>query len=401
MKILYLTHLYPYPPNDGGRILTYNTIKNDFNQGFEVFVVAFNEKKINSQLDDMAKVHVVTKNTKNKKWGMFLNLFSSTPYTLSKYVDKRVIKVCRDILQKNEIDLIVIDSLHMAFYIDIVKKLFPGLPVILRQHNVESTIMFRFFQSQTNPIIRFYGKYQYYKLFNFEKKCVDKVDKCFAISEEDRRRTIRMNPRVVNKTTTIPAGVDSDKYYPLDQSEEANSIIFSGNMGWLPNEDGVIWFYKNIFGKLKRDIPLVRFYIVGKDPSNRILRLNDNKNVIVTGFVEDERGFIDRSMVFIDPIRIGGGIRLKILNAMAMAKPVVTTSIGAEGIVCKDGEDIVIADDEDDFCQKIIALLKDAKERKNIGMRGRKTVLENYSWEKIGQRVHDEYLGLVGRNLSQ
>jgi len=399
IKILYLSHLYPYPPNDGGRILTYHTIKSDVDNGIEVFLLAFNESAIHSPLDQIAKVHVVTKNTRSKTSGMFWNLFSSLPYTLSKFIDERVIKVCKDILQTHSIDLIVIDSLHMAFYIDFLKKGWPDLPIILRQHNVESTIMFRFFQNQTNPIVRLYGKYQYHKLFDFERKSIEKVDRCFAISEEDRRRTIRMSPQVAEKTITIPAGVDSDKYHPLDQAEDTNSIIFSGNMGWLPNEDGIIWFYKNIFEKLKRDIPLIKFYIVGKDPSRRILRLNDNKNVIVTGFVEDERGFIARSMIFIDPIRIGGGIRLKILNAMAMAKPVVTTSVGAEGIVCNDGEDIMIADDENDFYQKIITLFKDDKKRQNIGTRGRKTVVENYSWEKITQKMHEEYLSLIRRNI--
>lgn len=395
MNILLLTHMYPYPPNDGGRIVTFNTIKYDVKYGNNLTVITLNEKQIKSELDDYCKVHIIEKDTNNDYMDMVKNLFSNMPYNLSKYYDDRVLKKIDELFANSSFDLVVIDHLHMAIYGKYIKEKYRTFPVILRQHNVESTIMERFYKNQSNFLIRSYAKLQFSKLYKFEKTIVELFDKCFMITEDDSTRITNMNPRA--KTTVIPAGVDVEVYKPINEYEynDGANIIFLGAMNWLPNEDGAIWFAENIFDKILKKEPKAKFYIVGKNPSDNVKKLHNGNNVIVTGFVEDDKEYISKANVFIVPLRIGGGMRIKILNAMSMGKCIVSTSIGAEGIKVT-GEDICICDTEEEFANNVVQLLNNNERRKQIGINARNTIIEKYSWESICKRVNYEYKQLVG-----
>lgn len=393
MRILLLTHMYPFPPDDGGRIVTYNSIKYDSMNGNEVTVITFSENKINSALDDVCKVEIIEKNTRNSIISVFKSLFSKLPYNLYKYYDKRVFSKFDELLSRDKYDLIIVDHLHMSMYIDYIKKNYKDIPVVLRQHNVENVIMKRFYEKQKNILIKLFAKLQYIKLYKYESDVVTKFDECFMITDEDKNRIIQMNNKV--HAVTIPAGVDIEKYKPLESNKENNSIVFLGAMNWAPNEDGVIWFIENVFEDIEKKVPDIKLYIVGKNPTEKIKKMNNNKNIIVTGYVEDEREYISKASIFIVPLRIGGGMRIKILNAMAMSKCIVSTSIGAEGIEFKS-EDMVIANDKRSFLNEILELLSNNKMRIKYENNARKTVIEKYSWEAIYKKVVFEYKKLAG-----
>lgn len=394
MEILLLTHMYPYPPDDGGRIVTYNSIKYDAESGNKITLITFNNEVIKTVLDKHAEVHIIVKDTRNNYVKMLSNLFSSMPYNLSKYYDEKVITKIDEIIKSKNIELVYIDHLHMAFYGEYIKNRYLQIPVVLRQHNVESTIMDRFYKTQKNLIVKLYAMYQYRKLYNFESRITSIFDKCFMITEDDVVRMKKMNNCV--KAVAIPAGVDIDKYQPINTIHNENSIVFLGSMNWLPNEDAITWFVDKMFNRVLLDVPDTKLYIVGKNPTTRVRKLDNKDNIIVTGFVEDEREYIAKAKVFIVPLRIGGGMRIKILNAMSMGKCVVSTSIGAEGIAFNNWEDIVISDDEEKFAVNTVKMLNDINTRRNIEEAARNTIVQKYSWEIVAKKINSEYAKLVG-----
>lgn len=387
MVILTLTHMYPYPATDGGKIVTYNTLKYMHNKGIKNILITFSESNQKTELDDVAEVYTIEKDTRNNIWQAFKNIISSMPYNMYKYKDNYVIKKIDEIVKNNKIDVIYIDHLHMAIYANYIKKKYPNIPLVLRQHNVETTIMERFYKNNNNFIIKNYAYIQYLKLKKYESKIVDKFDLVLMLTEDDKKR---MNKMCKNKNIkVIPAGVDIERYYPRHDLYESNSIVFLGAMNWLPNEDGMIWFIENVFDKILSKNKSTKLYIVGKNPSNKIKELAHD-NIIVTGFVDDDREYIAKSSVFIVPLRIGGGMRIKILNAMAMEKCIVSTSIGAEGINVINQKEILIEDEASKLAKIIIKAMDDDKLNKEIGKNARKKIEEKYSWTAVTKKIEQE-----------
>ena len=167
-------------------------------------------------------------------------------------------------------------------------------------------------------------------------------------------------------------------------------------MDWLPNEDAVLYFYEQIFPLIEAQIPDVKFYVVGQNPTERVKQLSRHGNVIVTGMVDDVKPYIAKASVYVVPLRIGGGTRLKILEALAMEKAVVSTTIGCEGLQLTPNKDILIADEPENFARLVIQLAQDEKFRQRFGKSGRKRVEENYDWRSIGKQLNELYGRLRG-----
>lgn len=379
--------MYPYPATDGGKIVTYNTLKYMKRKGVKNILITFNNEIIKSELDNIAEVNIVEKDTKNSVKGMLLNILSYTPYNMSKYYDERVNVLIDDIIGKQHVDVIYIDHLHMAIYGEYIKAKYPQILLLLRQHNVETTIMERFYKNQTNLIVKAYSYLQYIKLKKYESKIARFFDLLLMLTDDDKERMMQMCNNI--NIRTISAGVDIDRYYPNNTCLEENSIVFLGAMNWLPNEDGVMWFVEEVFNKIIEKEPSVKFYIVGKNPSEKIKMLQNN-NIIVTGFVEDDREYIEKASVFIVPLRIGGGMRIKILNAMSMGKCIISTSIGAEGIDVINKKEIFIEDEVDELANRILYAIKNKENNINIGVNARKKTIQKYSWEAITDEIFTE-----------
>lgn len=392
-KILFLTHMYPYPPNDGGKIVTYNTLKALEENNFDLTILSFFSKKkdLIDQFPISCNLHLLPLNYSNSKLKAFKNVFSKYSYNMQKYINHKMSKLIIDKLYEESYDLVYVDHLHMAYYAKIIRKQFPKLKIILRQHNIESSLMKRVYKEQKNGFYQQFFKMQYIKLFNYESKIVNFFDECILISKEDYDQMKKMNENV--NLSVLPAGVDTNKYYPMTiKLVNRPTITFLGSMSWLPNVDGISWFVNEIFPNLLKVVPDVLFYIVGKDPNQEIINFQRRfpNNIIVTGFVEDERPYISTSDVFIVPLKIGGGMRIKILNALSMEKPVVTTSIGVEGIHIKKNS-FVLADTNEDFLKGILNVLNYKEKSKNMALLGHKEVVNKYS-NHIIYNNHIQYL---------
>ncbi|HMS11329.1 MAG TPA: glycosyltransferase, partial [Pyrinomonadaceae bacterium] len=284
------------------------------------------------------------------------NLFSELPYFIAKYRSPAMRKKIKDVLAENAHDVLVCDFLHPAINLpDII-----GIPTLLFQHNVEAMIWRRHYEVATSPPKRAYLMSQWKRARHFERQACRRFDTVIAVSKEDA--AVFSSEYGHDRVFDIGTGVDTDYFSPVnrDRTVEPN-IVFTGSMDWLPNSDAVKWFVEDIFPLVKREIPEATFTVVGRDPFPEILELaKKDSSIRVTGRVDDVRPYMREAAVFVVPIRIGGGTRLKIFEAMAMGLPVVSTTVGAEGLPVSDGKDILLCDDPPGICDAIVTAISES-----------------------------------------
>jgi glycosyltransferase involved in cell wall biosynthesis len=226
---------------------------------------------------------------------------------------------------------------------------------------------------------------QWKRMKRFEAQACTNFDHVVAVSDADA--AIMRKDYGVASVSTVPTGVDLEYFAEVDRSNiERSSIVFIGSMDWMPNDDGIRWFVESVLPLIKRKIPAATITAVGRKPSAGLLKLAQNvPGLVVTGTVPDIRPYLERAAVTVVPLRIGGGTRLKIYEAMAANIPVVSTTIGAEGLPVGDGEHILIADDPEGLARQIVLLLENAQEADRISNNALKYVRENCGWDAVAE----------------
>ena len=392
LKILLLTTKPPYPATDGGRIAVYEPLRRLAARGHHVTLLTFRappgqDEASFAHLASLCRVEAIVHDTRTRPMGMGRNLFSRVPYTISKYRSPLMASQVRALLAATKFDVVHVEQVHMAGYGAIAQEEF-GIPVVLRQQNIESHLVERYWKTQTG-LRRIYAKLQAVRLRNYEAEACAAVDRCLAITFADATRLHHISPSA--KTLVVPAGVDVEEFAPLPHLEEREAVVFVGAMDWLPNVDAVLWFCKDILPAIRQEFPEMQFHIVGKNPPAEIRRLAETQGIHVAGFVEDVRDYFAKATVFVIPLRVGGGMRVKLLQAMAMARPVVSTPIGAEGIQVEDGRNILVAESAEDFAASVLRLLSDRKLGERLGQNARQLVEETYSWETATDLLEQVY----------
>jgi glycosyltransferase involved in cell wall biosynthesis len=215
-----------------------------------------------------------------------------------------------------------------------------------------------------------------------------------AVSENDRAAFLEfVGPE---RVTVIQTGVDTEYFQPSSEPERAGSTVFTGTMDWMPNEDGVAYYAEKIFPLILREVPEASFWVVGRRPPRRIQALA-SEVVTVTGAVEDIRPYLAKGAVCVVPLRSGSGTRIKIFEAMAAGKAVVSTTLGAEGLPVSHGENIILADDPADFAHQVVDLLRDGERRTALGRAARRLVEENYGWPAVAAHFDEIMQAVVKR----
>jgi glycosyltransferase involved in cell wall biosynthesis len=215
-----------------------------------------------------------------------------------------------------------------------------------------------------------------------ERRYIGLADHVLTVSESDRSYFAAYSDPA--KLTVVPTGVDVQYFQPGSVLEKPDTLAFTGSMDWLPNEDAISYFAESILSHLQREVPAVELNVVGRKPSRRLLKLaSENAGIVVTGEVPDIRPMVHSSSVYVVPLRIGGGTRIKIFEAMAMGKAIVSTSVGAEGLPVRHNVNIILADDPQDFANQVARLLRDRETRERIGRAARLLVEQNYSWRSV------------------
>jgi sugar transferase (PEP-CTERM/EpsH1 system associated) len=388
MKILWVKAGGLVPPDTGGKIRSYNILR-QLAKNHEVTFFSFyaaHENDGHGQLKQIFQrvIQVPLELPPAKGVGEFLDyavqLFSRDPYNLTKYCRPSVHKKLRGLLQEETFDVILCDFLVPA---GVIPWDCP-FPKVLFTHNVEAVIWQRHYENAKNPLWKLLSWYEWKRMAAVERRYLQRVDHVIAVSENDRDAFAKfLDPQKVTVTQT---GVDTDFFQPSGEKVIPGSLVFTGSMDWLPNEDGIFYFAKEIFPLILDKAPDATLCVVGSKPSRRLQGLASRfSNIQLTGWVEDLRPYVAQRAVFIVPLRIGGGTRLKIFEAMSMAKAVVSTSIGAEGLPVKDGEHLLLANEPACFAENTLRLLRNASERAQIGQSARRLVEENYSWSTVSK----------------
>lgn len=396
MNILVVSHTFPYPPNEGIKLPLYNLIK-EFSKTHEVSLLSFvniEEEKYISEIKKYVKKMFVVKHFPSKNFfkRSFSVFFSKQPYCVEQFFSKIFTDKLDEMLSSATYDVIFFDFINTVIYEKFIREKY-NVKKILFLHDAMSMLFYRNFLVSKNILKKYYWFNQYIKLLNFEFELQNSFDKIVVVSQKDKNWLVKKSNIVSEKIEVIPNGVDIN-YFKTDDinfeqmKEENLSLIFRGIMNFPPNEDACIYFLTKIFPLVRKLIPEIKFYIVGPNPSHKILNIVKNdKNIIVTGYVEDIRKYISLSIVNVCPMISGSGIKNKILEPMSMGKPSVATSIAIEGIPeLKNFENILVSDEPQDFAKKIVLLIKDKDLYKKISINGRKLIEEKYNWKNIANK---------------
>jgi polysaccharide biosynthesis protein PslH len=313
------------------------------------------------------------------------NLFSGLPYVIQKYRSQAMYDYIAQQDAKGAFDVIVCDFLTPSANIPVK----PRTATVLFEHNVETILWQRTYKNERQWAKRAYFYGQYVKMRAYEALLCKRYAAVAAVSTNDARDIEHMFD--VPKVFAVPTGVDVHFFAPLEAADPARpyqklppkpcNLVFTGSMDWMANEDAILYFAQEVLPLIAAQVEDISVTVVGRNPTPKLQALaKTNSRIELTGRVEDVRPYIDRAGVYIVPIRVGGGTRIKIYEAMGMAKAVVSTSIGAEGLPVVDGEEIVLADDAQTFAEQVIGLLQDTTRRSALEQAARRAVTKRFGW---------------------
>lgn len=391
MKILFLSQRFLLPMDTGGKIRT-GKILEQLSKLHEITLISNFEKKKDSQYLD--KVQTLCKKFIPVPWAeinkhsilffvrLFFQMFSRYPVSALNDYSSSLRKTLEREYDDHRYDLIICDFVQSAMLFRNIKD----VPTLLFQHNVESVIARRHIDRARNVVAKLFWWMQWKKMFLYEKQSCLSFDTVIAVSEADKQQFDLLYG--TNNTVTIPTGVDIEYYAPpSEKNEKEANLVFCGSMDWLPNEDAVNFFIDEILPLLKVKIRDINLTVVGRNPSPGMIKKGtSHPEVTLTGWVDDTRPHLNECELFIVPIRIGGGTRMKIFEAMAAGKTIVSTTIGAEGLPVEHGANILLVDEPEQFANVIIELLHDEEKREKISKNAFEYVRENFSWKVVANQ---------------
>lgn len=396
MKILFLSSRNPYPVVDGHTNRTYNILKGlaKYNQ---VYLLAMsqtedesNPKNIDNLKQFCQEVEIIPSPPKNLSMPMIYrlmrSLFSLQPYTIWRHYSRKFKNRIKELALSNHFDIVHFDVLPLVVY----RKCIKNYTCSITDHDVCFIKTKRMYRTTGNLLLKLFLFLEYMKLFLYEKSLFEKFDLGFAVSGIDAK--ILKEISGCKEIVVIPNGVDILKFVASKGYEEEDSILWVGGMSYYPNREAVIYFLHDIFPMIKRKVPECQFKIAGNFMKIKDSIIDSNyEGVEILGFVPDIRPSIRKCKVFVAPILSGSGTRLKILEAMASGKAIVTTSIGCEGIEGKDKRHFLIADSAEDFADKVVELLLNPPLRMMLGNNARRLVEKKYDWKKINEKLDSIY----------
>ncbi len=401
-KVLVLSARLPYPLDSGGRIRAYHVLRTLAGHFQATLLALSGNETASGYSDEIEKlgVRVVTIGNPriDRPAGVadaVRNLTSPLPLTVAKYTCSLMEKAVEGFMADG-FDVIHCEQLHMAVY---AAGRFPGVPKVLDAHNVESQIAERYARQEGNIMKKAFLSNNYRKMLRFEKRAASSFDLILAVSSNDRENLASYGGG--ERVKLLENGVDLEYFHPQHQSG-GKHLVFVGSMDWLPNVDGMLYFLGDIYPLIQAVLPDVKLSIVGKNPPETLVRASAAlPSVRITGTVDDVRPYVADAAVFIVPLRFGGGTRLKILEAFAMGRPVVSTSLGCEGIEGQNGKHLIIADTPQQFSDAVIRLLSNEGLRNELSSNARRLAEEIYSWDVIGSKLLGYYDSLLaGKNIS-
>jgi glycosyltransferase involved in cell wall biosynthesis len=396
MKILFVCPYPPYPVISGGHTRVFNLIK-QLSSRHRICLLAYNRDPVSEE-----QRHVLEKYCARVRFIQRAPVWS--PGNLARYVfsrdpfmhvingrDGRVTAAVEEEIRSFSPELIHVEHFHMAQAVLRAGEAKP-LPKVISEQGVEYLILERMAGVRRNPIHKLAAWLEARRIRPFEVNICNQFESCIEVSQEDKLIIEHAGVRI--PVGVAINGVDAEYFSPRPGLAEEEALVFVGTFKFFGNVDGIRWLLDRVWPRVRELHQGLRLYVVGNSPPGWLCQHGD-PNIVVTGWVPDIRDYILKSRLVIAPLRMGSGTKLKILEAMSMAKPVVTTQVGAEGIGAEEGKHLVVRDDPAQMAEAVNRLLKEQGMAQEIGRQARQFILDNYSWEKAANQVSEIYQEVI------
>lgn len=404
MRILFICNKSPYPPKEGGAIAMNALIEGLARDGNKLKVIAVSSDKFPVKEDEIPAdyytktgLEIVKLDLRINALDAFFNLFSKKSYHVQRFISAVFEKKLINILKGEEFDIIQLETLYMCPYIPVIRR-YSKAKIVLRTHNIEHLIWEEIARGTRNPLKRWYLHHLARKLKTFEIDSLRDADGIAAITEPDARFIREKAPGL--PVEIINFGVSLEDYNKEPASTVLPRDIFHiGSMNWLPNEEGIRWFLKNVMPEVNHLHPHLILYLAGRNMPDWLTNYGRN-NVEVLGEVENAWDFMASHGTMVVPLFSGSGVRIKIVEAMLAGRAVISTTKGAQGLDCRDGENIMIADTRDDFVSAISRCLADPAFAKRLGDNARGFILKEHNNSIVIEKLSRFYQELMATQAS-
>ncbi|MCE1226582.1 MAG: glycosyltransferase family 4 protein [Geobacteraceae bacterium] len=383
MNVLIVDEEVPWPLDTGKRLRSYNLLQR-LQRDHSITYLCYGTPA--AVLPDCPNVNVITLPSPVLEqkgfffyWSLLVNLLSPRPYIVDRHYSAALADKVSSLVATGDFDL-----LHCEWtpYTENILSLFGKIPTVLSAHNVEAQIWERYYQTEVNPPKKAYIYLQWQKLLRYEAAAAQRYTAVSTVSEPDS--TIFIKQYGCRQVQVVPNGVDEQYFAPIDSTVQLGSMVFTGSMDWRPNQDGVKYFIEEVFPLIRQRVTDATFTVVGRRPPQWLIGLvAATDGVTVTGTVDDVRPYIARSALYVVPLRVGGGSRLKILEALAMEKIVLSTSVGAEGLAVEEGKTALLRDTPKELAEIACQVLTDPARFQQLGKKGRDLIMQQYTWDAI------------------
>jgi glycosyltransferase involved in cell wall biosynthesis len=386
LKILILTHRVPFPQNGGYPIVVCNTIKGLVDLGHEVSLVSLNAKKHlheseeKDELLERINYRVYDIDASVSLFDGLRDIFSKSTYNIERYYNEEFEKLLIRTVKNINYDIIQFEGLFVVPYVDAVRKNCTS-KLVYRTHNIEHQIWEMLAQQKSDPFKKFYLSLMARRIKKYEIQQINKFNAITVFTGQDRNTIMHYGTTV--PVEIVPVGIDLSHYHPDFSKTEFPSLFFLGSLDWMPNREGIEWFLQTFHNDLVNDELRVRFYVAGNDIPEEFDDYEVMGKIYIQGEVDDGLEFVNSKSIMIVPLLSGGGMRVKIVEGMAMQKCIISTSLGAEGITYKNGVNILIANTKEEFFKAIKRCIADEDYCKAIGINARKLIEEQHDISKM------------------
>ncbi len=389
--ILFISPRFVSPPNDGAKIVIYNTIKQLWKTNKIDYVTSYwsDDVPYLDDLDDLVEEKIYISKDMKKQFLLTLlfSFFSRKTYLFLKYYDTRILRAIQNLLQKNQYDIVWLEAAQSSIFIDFIRNIDPNIYIISRSHNVEHLLFQRIAENETsffrkyliNQEVKFWRNQEMYDLKN--------SDRVYTISPSDSKYFKTIDPRLSEKLSVLYPWVDQEKYKNTQRITDDKNLVFMGALNYFPNIQGIEWFLKDIFPKILARDPDIRLIIIWHEASKLLLWEGIKNNIEIINGTNKDVFYFNKARMFIVPLKSGSWIKIKVLNAMSLWRPILSTYIWAEGLSVKHKKNILLSDNTDEWVEYILEYMNNNEKLYSIWKNAEAFISENFSWDYLFKQV--------------